>query len=149
MILHSWARCWIFSCISLDHIDWLLVVTSTESEQNLLIVSFSVILKERKVQRTVCKLNFNTNFTQFTLASFCEMNNSDIFIVSISGQMFAHQNVLVECFAVAFLVLILDAFHVDFRATHHDAGQGFFAGTFTLMGRKKSVTEGLQAAFCE
>lgn len=57
--------------------------------------------------------------------------------------MFAHQNILVECFAVVFLVLILDPFHVDFRAAYHDAGEDIFAGTFTLMGRKESVREGL------
>lgn len=60
-----------------------------------------------------------------------------IFFVILSGRTFAHQNFLVECFAVGFLVLIPDPFHVDFRAGHHDAGQDIFAGTFTLMGRKE------------
>lgn len=57
--------------------------------------------------------------------------------------MFAHQNIPVDCCAVGFLVLILDPFHVDFRAANHDAGQEVFAGIFTLMGRKESVREGL------
>lgn len=57
--------------------------------------------------------------------------------------MFAHQNIHVECLAVVFLVLILDSFHVDFRAAHHDAGQDMFTGSFTLMGRKESVRKGL------
>lgn len=47
--------------------------------------------------------------------------------------MFAHQNILVECFAVVFLVLLLDSFHVDFRAAHHDAGQGMFTSPFALI----------------
>lgn len=63
------------------------------------------------------------------------------FFAIVSGQMFAHQNFLVECFAVGFLVLIPDPFHVDLRAGHHDAGQDIFAGTFTLMGGKESVRE--------
>lgn len=65
------------------------------------------------------------------------------FTVIICGKMFAHQNILVECFAVVLLVLLLDPFHVNFRAAHHDAGQDIFAGTFTLKTRKHSVRKGL------
>lgn len=47
--------------------------------------------------------------------------------------MFAHQNFLVECFAVVLLVLVLDSFHVDFRAAHHDAGQDMFTSPLPLI----------------
>lgn len=63
-------------------------------------------------------------------------------LLSFSGvRCFAHQNILVECGAVAFLVLILDPFHVNFRTAHHDAGQDMFAGTFTLMVEKKKISQ--------
>lgn len=52
--------------------------------------------------------------------------------------MSAHQNVLVECFAVVFLVLILDPLHVDLRTTHHDASQDVFARAFTLMEKEQN-----------
>lgn len=47
--------------------------------------------------------------------------------------MFAHQNILVECFAVVFLVVVLDSFHVDFRTAHHDAGQHMFTSPLALI----------------
>lgn len=50
--------------------------------------------------------------------------------------MFAHQNFFVECFAIVFLVLLLDSFHVDFRAAHHDAGQSMFTSPLALIVRK-------------
>lgn len=51
---------WIFSCMSFDPIDRLLVFTPTESEQNLLIVSFSVILKGKKRHTTKNLSNSDT-----------------------------------------------------------------------------------------
>lgn len=52
--------------------------------------------------------------------------------------MSAHQNVLVECFAVVFLVLILDPLHIDLRTTHHDASQDVFAGALSLMEEEQN-----------
>lgn len=54
--------------------------------------------------------------------------------------MLAHQNLLVEGFAVLLLVLFFDPFHVHFRATYHDAGQNLLPGSFTLRGDKESET---------
>lgn len=49
-----------------------------------------------------------------------------------------HQNIHVEGFAIVFLVLFFDLFHVNFRATHHDAGQNVFTCPLSLKMSKAS-----------
>lgn len=114
VVFHSWTCCWIVCHVSPD----LLIITATESEQNLLIVSFGVILEDRQEE---------LNHSVIWLSYYGHL------IVVIRGHIFSYQDVLVERFAIVFLVLLLDPFHVDLRTGHHDAGQDGFFGPFSLM----------------
>ena len=98
-----------------------LILTPTNGQKDLLIVSFGVILGSEKSRTSVLQI------LSCTLPPCQVFNLKDIQLKSIrryvsENIIMAYQNVLIEVLVILLRVLLLDLSQIYLRAAHHDSG---------------------------